>query len=90
VDQRVTFLKVKQSSKFRWEGLEIYSDATVSYLDAILGASVKTPVDGEVTIKVPPGTQPGQVMRLKGNGAPRLGHHDWGSQMMSVVITTSQ
>jgi molecular chaperone DnaJ len=68
------FLKVKQSSKFRREGPEIYSDATVSYLDAILGASVKTPVvDGEVTIKVPPGTQPGQVMRLKGNGAPRLG-----------------
>jgi molecular chaperone DnaJ len=29
-----------------------------------------------VTIKVPPGTQPGQVMRLKGNGAPRLGNAD--------------
>ena len=42
-----------------------------------MGASVKTPVvDGEVTIKIPPGTQPGQVMRLKGNGAPRLGQPD--------------
>merc|ERR1712157_526508 len=52
-----------------------YSDASVSYVDAILGASMKVPVvDGEVTIKVPPGTQPGQVMRLKGNGAPRLGN----------------
>lgn len=68
------FLKVKQDTNFRREGPEIYSDATISYLDAILGASLKTPVvDGEVTIKVPPGTQPGQVMRLKGNGAPRLG-----------------
>merc|ERR1712157_354335 len=54
-----------------------YSDASVSYVDAILGNSIKTPVvDGEVTIKVPPGTQPGQVMRLKGNGAPRLGNPD--------------
>lgn len=71
------FLKVKKDSTFRREGPEIYSDADVSYVDAILGASIKTPVvDGEVTIKVPAGTQPGQVMRLKGNGAPRLGNPD--------------
>lgn len=71
------FLKVKEDTKFRREGPEVYSDATISYVDAILGASVKVPVvDGEVTIKVPPGTQPGQVMRLKGNGAPRLGSPD--------------
>jgi len=71
------FLRVKEDPKFRREGPEIYSDASVSYVDAILGASIKCPVvDGEVTIKVPPGTQPGQVMRLKGNGAPRLGNPD--------------
>lgn len=68
------FLKVKPDPNFRREGPEIYSEATVSYVDAILGASVKVPVvDGDVTIKVPPGTQPEQVMRLKGNGAPVLG-----------------
>ena len=71
------FLKVKEDPVFRREGPEIYSDASISYVDAILGASIKCPVvDGEVTIKVPPGTQPGQVMRLKGNGAPRLGNAD--------------
>ncbi|KAL7542968.1 hypothetical protein ACHAXR_012265 [Thalassiosira sp. AJA248-18] len=68
------FLKVKTDKAFRREGPEIYSDANISYVDAILGASLKVPVvDGEVTIKVPPGTQPEQVMRLKGNGAPVLG-----------------
>lgn len=68
------FLKVKNDPNFRREGPEIYSDASVSYADAILGTSLKVPVvDGEVTIKVPPGTQPEQVMRLKGNGAPVLG-----------------
>ena len=71
------FLRVKEDPLFRREGPEIYSDASISYVDAILGASVKTPVvDGEVTIKIPPGTQPGQVMRLKNNGAPRLGNPD--------------
>lgn len=71
------FLKVKQDRNFRREGPEVYSDADVSYVDAVLGASIKVPVvDGDVTIKVPAGTQPGQVMRLKGNGAPRLGNPD--------------
>lgn len=71
------FLKVKGDRRFRREGPEVYSDAAVSYIDAILGASIKVPVvDGEVTIKVPQGTQPGQVMRLKGNGAPKLGNPD--------------
>lgn len=71
------FLKVKDDANFRREGPEIYSDASISFIDAILGATIKCPVvDGEVTIKVPPGTQPGQVMRLKGNGAPRLGNPD--------------
>merc|ERR1712070_820139 len=71
------FLRVKEDSSFRREGPEVYSDVNVSYMDAILGASLEVPVvDGDVTIKVPPGTQPGQVMRLKGNGAPRLGNPD--------------
>ena len=71
------FLKVKSDPNFRREGPEIYSDAKVSYLDVLLGASIKCPiVDGDVTIKIPPGTQPGQVMRLKGNGAPKLGSAD--------------
>lgn len=82
------FLKVKPDSKFRREGADIYSDATVSYVDAILGASVKCPVvDGEVSIKVPAGTQPGQVMRLKGNGAPKLGNaNQRGDHFVTVKV----
>lgn len=70
------FLKVKEDPKFRREGEDIYSEATISFVDAILGASVKTPgVDGKnVTVKVPPSTQPGQVLRLRGNGAPKRGN----------------
>jgi len=69
------FLKVKTDKRFRREGPEIYSEIAVPYTDAILGASVKVAVvDGEVEIKVPPGTQPGQVLRIKGKGAPRLGN----------------
>lgn len=68
------FLKVKEHPQFKRVGPEINSDASISYIDAILGASINIPVvDGEVTIKVPEGTEPGQKMRLKGKGAPKLG-----------------
>lgn len=82
------FLKVKNHPTFRRDGPEIYSETTISYIDAILGASLKCPViDGEVTIKVPPGTQPAQVMRLKGNGAPRLGNpNNRGDHFLTVNI----
>jgi molecular chaperone DnaJ len=87
------FLSVKKDPNFRREGPEIYSDASVSYLDAILGASIKCPiVDGEVTIKVPAGTQPGQVMRLKGSGAPKLGNPEVRGDhyvTMNIEIPTS-
>ena len=71
------FVNVKRDSRFRREGTEIYSDASVSYVDAILGSEAVVPtVDGDVTIKVPAGSQPETVLRLKGKGAPKLGSKD--------------
>lgn len=68
------FIDVKPDSRFRREGPEIYSNVEVSCVDAILGAEAAvTTIDGEVTIKVPPGSQPETVLRLKGKGAPKLG-----------------
>ena len=76
------------SSSMHREGPEIYSDSKVNYTDAILGATVKVAtVDGDVDIKVPPGTQPGQVMRIKGKGAPRLGNKDVrGDHFVTVTV----
>lgn len=67
------YLRVKEDPTFRREGAEIYSEKSISYLDAILGNSIKIPgVDGEERVKVPPGTESGHVIRLKGKGASRL------------------
>ena len=68
------FLNVQDDPTFRQEGSDIYSEHTVSYVDAILGGSVViSVVDGLATIEVPPGTQCGQVLRLPGNGATMIG-----------------
>jgi molecular chaperone DnaJ len=58
----------------RREGVDIHSDAEVSYVDAILGTQVKiTTVDGPVELKIPAGTQPGTTLLMATRGVPRLG-----------------
>ena len=67
------FLNVKADPRFRREGMDIYSDATVSYTDAILGSTLRVPtVDGEVDLALPTGTQPGTTLKIDGRGAPKL------------------
>ena len=67
------FLSVTADPRFRREGMEIYSDFQISYVDAILGTTLRVPtVDGEVDLAVPSGTQPGTTMRIEGKGAPKL------------------
>ena len=69
------YLFVKDDPNFRRDGSNILSEVTISYLQAILGAdiSVKT-VDGEETLTIPPGLQPGTVLTLDNHGVPRLGN----------------
>jgi len=58
---------------FRREGDDISIDIPISITEAALGAQVTIPtVDGPTRLTIPPGTQGGQKLRLKGKGAPRL------------------
>lgn len=68
-------LRVQSSPDFKREGINIYSTVRVSYLDAILGAtlSVKT-VDGPVDLRISAGTQPGSILKIDGKGIPKLGN----------------
>ncbi|MBN1203461.1 MAG: J domain-containing protein [Myxococcaceae bacterium] len=65
--------EVAEHPLVRREGDDLYMDLPVTISEAILGAEVKVPTfQGEVTVKVPPGSQSGRKMRLKGRGAPSL------------------
>jgi len=69
------FIKVKNDSKLKRDGVTIYSEIAVSYLQAILGDTVKvTTVDGDVNLKIPSGTQPNTTLSLENKGVPRLGN----------------
>jgi molecular chaperone DnaJ len=59
---------------YRRDGADVVVDLPISYPEAVLGTKVTVPApDGsKVKLKVPPGTQPDRVFRIKGKGAPRL------------------
>ena len=69
------FLKVRNDSKLKREGINIYSEISISYLQAILGDNVVIDtVDGKVDLNIPGGTQPNSILTLENKGVPRLGN----------------
>jgi len=47
---------------------------------------VPTIAGGTAKMKIPPGTENGQVFRLKGNGIPYLGSYGKGDQLVKISI----
>jgi molecular chaperone DnaJ len=73
-------LHVKTHEIFQRDGDDLVCEVPVSFVQATLGAEIDVPtLDGRATLKVPPGTQPGTVFRVKGKGVKNLqgyGHGD--------------
>lgn len=62
-------IEVKTDKVFKREGLDVYVEKPISFSQAVLGTIITVPtIDGEVNLRVRPGTQPGTMVRLKGQG----------------------
>jgi molecular chaperone DnaJ len=83
--------RVNRHPDFIREGADIFSEINVSIPQLVLGDvfEVKT-VHGKVKVKVPPGTQPGSLVRLKSKGMPRLGSTGHGDHFVRVNLNIPQ
>ncbi|PIR47983.1 molecular chaperone DnaJ [Candidatus Uhrbacteria bacterium CG10_big_fil_rev_8_21_14_0_10_50_16] len=60
---------IKDDARFERDGFDLRSSVTVGFTQAALGDSVEVEtIDGKVKMKVPPGTQSGDVLSIKGKG----------------------
>ncbi len=76
---------------FRREGQDIVLEVPVTVTEAVLGAQVDVPtLDGEVTLKIPPGTSGGTKLRLRGRGVPAHGRKAAGDQIVIVRVVIPQ
>lgn len=67
-------LKVKPHPMFRREGQDIHMDLNISLTEAVEGARVQAPTPGgPVSLTIPPGSNTGKVLRLKGKGVAGAG-----------------
>lgn len=80
-------IRIRPHPEFTRKGDDISSRVEVSIPEAVLGGKVRVPtVDGMVNMTIPPGTQNGQKLRLKGRGAPRLRGSGRGDHYVEVRV----
>jgi len=64
-------VEFKPHGYYRVEGADVYLELPVAPWEAALGASIRVPTPlGSVGLKIPPGSQAGKKLRLKGRGIP--------------------
>jgi molecular chaperone DnaJ len=72
---------------FKRHKSDVYLELPVSFPTATLGDEVEVPtLNGKVKLKIPPGTQPNTVFRLRGKGIKRLNGRGSGDQQVKVTI----
>ena len=80
-------IEVAPHSYFRRNGNDILLDIDINMAQAALGDEITIPtLDGDVKLRIPPGTQPGRVFRLKEKGVPILQRTERGNQMVTVNV----
>ena len=69
----IVVFDVEEDPRFERDGEDLYTEALVSYPQLVLGADIEVPnVTGPISLRVPAGTQSGQVFHLRGRGLPRV------------------
>ncbi len=64
---------VRDDSRFSRSNDDLTIEVTIDLYTAVLGGEVDIPtMEGKVTLKINPGTQPGQLVRVRGKGMPHL------------------
>lgn len=80
-------IRVAPSDTFQRRDNDIYIEEHVSFAQAVLGVELNVPtVDGDVSYKVPAGTQSHTTFRLKGKGVPNVRGYGRGDQYVKVIV----
>ncbi len=81
------FIQIKPHPFFHRDGQDIICQVPIGYAQASLGAEITIPtLDGEEKLKIPAGTQNGDVIRLKGRGIPTPRRNLAGDLLIQVFI----
>lgn len=84
-------VRVLEHDIFVRQGADLVCDLPLSFTHLALGHEVEVPILGGVTkLKVPAGTQPNEILRIRGKGMPHLRHRGHGDACYRVVVEVPQ
>jgi molecular chaperone DnaJ len=87
----IVLFGVLEDDRFERDGEDLYCEVLVTYPQVALGADVDAPgVTGPLSLRIPPGTQSGQVFILRGRGLPRVNASGVGDLHVRVQVWTPQ
>ncbi|MCP3986910.1 MAG: molecular chaperone DnaJ [bacterium] len=80
-------MHMKEHPFFERDGPDLLAEVPVPLVHATLGTEVEVPtLEGKVKLRIPEGTQPGKVLRLRGKGLPSLNGSARGDQLVRVFV----
>jgi molecular chaperone DnaJ len=80
-------VRIREHELFTRNGADIYCDLPVTFPQLVFGAEIEVPVlRGVATLKIPPGSQPQQVLRIRARGMPRLRERGHGDVCYRLVL----
>ncbi len=81
------FISIKPHDKYKRQGDNLFTIEKIDFVSAILGDEITIMVfDEKTTLKIPPGTQPNTVIKIKGKGMPRLNYGGRGDLFVEVQV----
>lgn len=82
-------MRVRPDRRFNRQGLNIVSEISLPMVEAALGTEIPIEtVDGELTLKIPAGTQSGRVFKLSDRGVPNPTGRGRGDHLVAVTVET--
>ncbi len=85
----VVITRVQPSRLYERRGSDLIIDVPVTYAEVALGATVEvpTPYGDRLSLKIKPGSQDGQLLRMRGHGAPKLKGSGRGDLLARLNVT---
>ncbi|MBD5251560.1 MAG: molecular chaperone DnaJ [Bacteroides sp.] len=85
-DLLIVIEEVKHPELIR-DGNDVVYNLMLDLPTAILGGSVEVPtINGRARMKIPAGTQPGKVLRMRGKGLPSTDGYSTGDELINVMV----
>jgi molecular chaperone DnaJ len=83
------YVHVEPHEFFKRNNSDVICQIPISFVQAALGDEISVPtLNGDKKLKIPKGTQPGEIFRFRREGIPSLQGHGRGDQIIQVMVKT--